>query len=176
MNAGRLIPCCVIAVLLAIASGCQPVATDAPQAAPTLSTVDIADLQIVSGQTVFVPAYPEIFYDDSTRTIALTTTLAIHNTDPDHEIVIRSVRYYDTDGALVREFIESPVSLNPLATTGFVVPADDSVGGWGANFLIEWGAESPVYEPVIEAIMINTSGALGLSFVSEGRVVSEQAP
>jgi len=176
MKTHRLIHICGIIALLVGVAGCQSVATEASQPVPTLSTVDIADLQIVSGQTVFVPAYPEIFYDDSTRTIALTTTLAIHNTDPDHEIVIRSVRYYDTDGALVREFVESPVGLNPLATTGFVVPADDSVGGWGANFLVEWGAESPVYEPVIEAIMINTSGALGLSFVSEGRVVSEQGP
>ncbi len=176
MNAGHLIQCCVIAALLVIASGCQSVVTDAPQAVPTLSTVDIADLQIVSGQTVFVPAYPEIFYDAGERVIALTTTLAIHNTDPDDAIVIRSVRYYDTDGVLVRDFVESPVQLNPLATTGFVVSADDSRGGWGANFLVEWGAESPVYEPVIEAIMINTSSALGLSFVSEGRVVSEQGP
>jgi hypothetical protein len=63
-----------------------------------------------------------------------------------------------------------------MATTGFVIESSDTTGGWGTNFLVEWGAETPVHEPVIEAIMISSRGTEGVSFISEGRVVSEQRP
>jgi hypothetical protein len=103
-------------------------------------------------------------------------TLAIHNTDVENQIIIQSVRYYDTDGNLVREFVQSPVSLDPMATTGFFVPSGDGDGGWGANFMVEWVAESPVYEPVIEAVMISSRWTDGITYVSPGRVVSQQSP
>lgn len=143
---------------------------------PTLPASQIVDLHIVTGQTVFVPAYSEIAWVSAENTLELTATLAIHNTDPDNTIIIKSVRYYDTGGALVREFIENPLQLSPLATTGFVVPAGGNTGGWGTNFLVEWGAETPVYEPVIEAVMVSQRGNEGVSFISPGRVVSEEIP
>jgi hypothetical protein len=143
----------------------------APPAAPAV--VNPASLQIVTGQQVFVPAYSEIALADAENTIDLTVTLAIHNTDLEQAIIIRSVRYYDTSGQLVEEFVQSPVSLAPLATTGFVVPAGTSPGGWGTNFIVEWGAESPVYEPVIEAVIVSRRGTEGISFISPGRVISE---
>jgi hypothetical protein len=166
----------ILAVLLIALTACSQVPAQPAEALPTLSPVDIADLDIVTGQTVFVPAYSAIFFGDADRLLSLTATLAIHNTDPQHPIIVKSVRYYDTEGNLAREFIDSPVLLNPLATTGFVVPADELETGWGTNFLIEWGAETPAFEPVIEAIMVSSRGNEGVSFVSSGRVVSEQRP
>lgn len=159
-----------ICILMA---GCgQPAAPVIPSA-PTLSADQLVDLRIVTGQLVFVPAYSEII-SESNPTLKLSTTLAIHNADTDDPIIIQSVRYYDTDGDLVREFVDSPVQLKPLATAGFVIPADDTSGGWGANFLVQWVAEKPVYEPVIEAVMVSSRGTEGVSFISEGRVISEQ--
>jgi hypothetical protein len=144
-----------------------------PQAVTEADPISLTDLQIVTGQLVFVPAYSEIAWVNATTTIDLTATLAIHNTDPDTPIIIKSVRYYDTNGNLVRDFVTSPVSLQPLATTGFVVAAGEAGSGWGTNFLVEWGAESAVYEPVIEAVMVSRQGNEGISFISVGRVVSE---
>lgn len=138
-----------------------------------LDRITANDLQIVAGQTIFVPAYAEIFHDDGNRTIDLTVTLAIHNTDATHPIIIQSVRYYDTEGNLVREYVEEPVLLNPLGTAGFVVGADDKRGGFGANFLVEWVAEELVHEPVVEAVMVNTTNQQGLSLTSAGRIVSQ---
>ena len=137
-----------------------------------LQPVTARNLQIVTGQTIYVPAYSEIFYGTSTRTVQLAVTLAIHNTDVDSPIIIQSVRYYDTDGSLLREYVNEPVEISPLATTGFVVESEDTSGGWGANFIVEWGAEEPVYEPVVEAVMISTGGN-GISMISTGRVVSQ---
>ena len=160
-----------------VLAGCgEPAASSQViEALPTLSPSEVVDLNIVTGQVVFVPAYSEII-SVSGPPLQLSATLAIHNADLDNTIIVRSVRYYNTDGDLVREFVDSPTELKPLATTGFVIRADESEGGWGANFLVEWGAESPVYEPVIEAIMVSSRGTEGVSFISEGRVVSEQRP
>lgn len=141
-----------------------------------LHPITARDLQIVTGQTIYVPAYSEIFYGGTSRTITLAVTLAIHNTDLEYPIIIQSVRYYGTDGTLLREYIEEPVQVPPLATTGFVIEDTDTSGGWGANFIVEWGAETPVHEPVIEAIMISTRDTQGISMISLGRVVSQTFP
>lgn len=63
---------------------------------------------MVTGQVVYVPAYSEIFYGREGYTMDLAVTLAIHNTDFDSPIIIQSVRYYDTDGNVVRDYIEEP--------------------------------------------------------------------
>jgi hypothetical protein len=162
-------------LLALLAAGCGEVAGQVIPPAPTLSAAEVVDLHIVTGQLVFVPAYSEVISVPSPA-LQLSTTLAIHNTDLEHTIIIKSVRYYNTDGELVREFVDSPSELKPLATTGFVIESSDTSGGWGANFLVEWGAEQPVYEPIIEAVMVSTRGTEGVSFISEGRVISEQVP
>ena len=165
----------MLILLSLLTVGCGQVASQVIPPAPTLSAAEVVDLQIVTGQLVFVPAYSEVISVPSPA-LQLSTTLAIHNTDLERPIIIKSVRYYNTDGELVREFIDSPSELKPLATTGFVIPSEDTSGGWGANFLVEWGAEQPVYEPIIEAVMVSTRGTEGVSFISAGRVISEQAP
>jgi hypothetical protein len=161
-------------VLVLMLAACGETASVAPL--PTLSPAEANNLTLVTGQLVFVPAYSQVVYGSGNQTLALNATLAIHNTDPDDPIIIRSVRYYDTDGTLVRDFIDSPVQLGPLATTGFVVIAGETPGGWGTNFMVEWGAPEAVYEPIIEAVMVSQRGAEGVSFISPGRVVSETQP
>lgn len=162
---------------LLILTACANTTPQSIQPRPTLPSNDIVDLNIVTGQVVFVPAYSEVLYGTGENDrVELSVTLAIHNTDPDDPIIIESVHYYDTDGNLVKEFVENPVRLNPMATTGFLVPSSDTDGGWGANFLVEWGAEKPVYEPVIEAVMISTRWTDGVTYISPGRVISQQTP
>lgn len=163
----------LMVTLLPFIAGCTPLSEKGPMTAGLLQPVTGRDLRIVTGQTVYVPAYSQIFYGQASRTMDLGVTLAIHNTDLNAPIIIRSVRYYNTDGLLVRSYINDPMSISPLATTGFLVEEGDVQGGWGANFIVEWIAEQPVYEPVIEAIMISTSGSQGISLLSTGRVISQ---
>jgi hypothetical protein len=61
--------------------------------------------------------------------------LSIRNVDTSRNITVRSVRYYDTDGNLMREE-KPPVILPPLATKSIFVPRSDT-GGIGANFIVE---------------------------------------
>lgn len=135
--------------------------------------VDVQDLDITSGQTIYVPAYSEVHFASPDRTIELAVTLSIHNTDFTHSIILTSVRYYNTHGELVREYLSQPQRLGPMASTDFFVDAGEQTGGVGTNFIVEWVAEEPVYEPVVEALMLSTMGTQGLSFSSPGRVIRQ---
>ncbi|TWU29353.1 DUF3124 domain-containing protein [Bythopirellula polymerisocia] len=127
----------------------------------------------VQGQTVYVPAYSHIYHQDG-KPHLLTITLSVRNTSLDHEIILTSVRYFDTEGKEIKQYLESPLSLAPLATTAFLVERDDTSGGSGANFLVEWISKEPVTQPVIEAVMIDTSAQQGISFARSGTVIKEK--
>lgn len=140
----------------------------------SLKSIALNPAKVVAGQTVYVPVYSHIYHDNNQEQVMnLSATLSIRNTDLANSIIITSVRYDDTDGQLVRQDIESPVELKPLASTNFFIASDDTSGGSGANFIVEWVAEETVYEPVIEAVMISTSFQQGLSFVSPGKVLKQ---
>ncbi|BBC23584.1 DUF3124 domain-containing protein [Pseudanabaena sp. ABRG5-3] len=139
-----------------------------------LKTTVINRAKVVSGQLIYVPIYSHIYHNNSPdRALNLSATLSIRNTDLNNSIAIASVRYYDTKGKLVRQYINQPVELQPLASTEVFIETDDVAGGAGANFIVEWTAEKKVYAPVVEAIMISTASAQGISFTSTGRVLKQ---
>lgn len=139
-----------------------------------LPTVNFAPDKVAIGQTVYVPIYSHIYHFNSQgHRMNLSATLSIRNTDLNHPLILTSVRYYDTEGRLLRQDVERPVALKPMASTSFFVAADDTSGGAGANFIVEWVAEIPISAPVIEAVMINSSAGQGISFLSPGRVIKQ---
>src|SRR4029077_4579502 len=56
------------------------------------------------------------------------------------------------------------------------VPAEDTRGGTGANFVVEWAASGQITEPLIEAVMIGTTGTQGYSFTSRGKTMTTAEP
>lgn len=112
----------------------------------------------------------------ASRFYALTANVVVHNTDPVTPIRILSVRYYGNGGTMLTEYLEEPKLLLPFSSTTFLVEQLDREGGIGANFVIDWMAESRVSDPAIEAVMIGESGTQGVSFISPGRVIREYAP
>ena len=130
----------------------------------------------MAGQTIYVPVYSHIYIRDKSRVINLAATLSIRNTDAQNPIRITSARYYDTHGMLIKEYVNEPIHLAPMASTDYVVSEDDTSGGLGANFIVEWSAGVEVTPPVVEAVMISTASQQGISFVSEGRVIKDRAP
>jgi len=127
-------------------------------------------IEIVDGQTVYVPVYSHI-YADGGKPHLLEATLSIRNLDPNHAISIKSVSYFDTKGSLIKEYLDGELALGPLETTALLVEKRDVRGGSGANFIVVWDAEEPVYEPLIEAIMVGFSAGNSISFVSPGRAL-----
>jgi len=118
---------------------------------------------------VYVPAYSTIRVMTGRSRVNLATTLSIHNTSSERPLTVQRVDYHDTEGALVQAFLDQPVILKPFAVVEMFVPAEDVRGGSGANFLVEWAADGPMTEPVVEAVMIGTIGTTSYSFVSQGR-------
>lgn len=140
-------------------------------------SVTTQPIEMRKGQIVFVPAYSHIYFGDRQDQFALTVTLSIRNTSLTDAIELRSVRYYNSDGKLVKEHTEGNLKLAPLATAEFFIPQQDTTGGSGANFIVEWvAAQTTVTSPLIEAVMISTSFQQGVSFTSSGRVLQELKP
>jgi len=135
-------------------------------------SVTKAPTQISRGQVVYVPAYSHIYHGNGIEQL-LTITLSVRNTSLKAPIFVRSVRYYDSKGAQVKEYTQGNLRLAPLASTEFLIPQQDDRGGAGANFIVEWVADEQITEPIIEAVMISTSSQQGISFVSAGRVIQE---
>ncbi|MEZ6066322.1 MAG: DUF3124 domain-containing protein [Planctomycetaceae bacterium] len=138
------------------------------------SRVDLAYEPVApsQGQVVYVPAYSHVYHGDG-QPYLLTITLSIRNTSLDRPITVRSVKYQATDGRLLKSYLDQPVKLPPLGTTEVVISREDSAGGSGANFIVEWFAREAVTAPIIEAVMIDTSGEQGISFARRGEVVRE---
>lgn len=124
-------------------------------------------------QTIYVPVYSHIYADDRYRgtPFLLTVTLSIRNTDTSKSLTLQSVNYYDSQGKLLRKYLEKPMNIGPLESANYVVPESETKGGTGAKFIVEWEADNPVTEPVIESVMIGTQLQQGISFISTGRVI-----
>lgn len=147
--------------------------SDRTEEKPTAADrMELQRIKPVQGQTVYVPAYSHIYQDNGQPTL-LTITLSIRNTSPDQELIVKSVRYFNTDGKQLKTYLAEPLPLAPMASTEFLVEGGDTSGGVGANFLVQWISEVEVSEPIIEAIMINADRQRGISFAREGKVIAE---
>lgn len=144
----------------------------APTALDHASSIDSEPGQLSIRKTVYVPAYSHVYHQDG-RPQLLTVTLSVRNTDLDHPITVSAVKYYDTNGKELTSHLKQPIKLAPLSTREFLVKREDELGGSGANFIVEWGARETVSEPIIESVMIDTSGQQGISFARSGSVIRD---
>ena len=123
--------------------------------------------RVPDARVVYVPAYSRIFTDVD-RVTELAVSLSVRNTDDRHPIRITSIRYYDSGGNLVADYLDGvSAELARMATATQPVSLVDRRGGEGANFIVEWTSAVPVSDPIIEAVMIS-GGMQGISFTSRG--------
>ena len=126
------------------------------------------------GQVVYAPVYSHIYIGDRERQFLLAVTLSIRNTDPDDEIVITKVTYFNSKGKILEDYLKEAVTLKGMSATRYVVHESDKAGGSGASFLVEWEAIKPVNPPIIETVMIGAKTQQGISFTSRGQVIKEK--
>jgi hypothetical protein len=124
-----------------------------------------------SGQLLYVPVYSHIYTGDKERPFNLAVTLSIRNTDTKGALRLTAVDYYDTEGKLVRSYLDAPRELGPLASIRYVVAERDVKGGSGANFIVRWESAAPVNAPVVESVMIGAQSGQGISFTSQAREI-----
>ena len=131
----------------------------------------VAKDRLSNGQTVYVPAYSHIYIGNRERPFLLTITLSIRNIDQKQRITISEVGYYETQGKLVKRFLDKSITLKPLESLRYVIPENDKSGGSGANFIVKWKSDKLTNPPIIESIMIGTQNQQGISFTSQGREI-----
>ncbi len=165
----------IVSIIPLIVFGCHR--NDAP-AFSNAKAIERAGGEIVSldslekmsraeGHRVYVPVYSHIYHRDG-DIFYLTNTLSIRNTDSEASMYVRSAKYFNTSGKLLREYADSPLRLPPMSTLEYIVGARDRIGGSGANFVVEWQSDRHITPPVIECVMISTGGQQGISFVTRG--------
>jgi len=166
----------VAMVWLGGASGCiqepkEVAEISEPPAPPThFRPIDIKGKTFVAGGTVFVPVYSHIRVEGGRA--PLTANLTIHNTDFEKPIIVTSLRFFDHNGTILRDYFDKAHSLEPMGAAEFFVEPSRSFTETALNFVVEWRSEDPVSEPVIEAVMANQSGTHGLAFVTTGRTIA----
>nr|WP_321407750.1 DUF3124 domain-containing protein [uncultured Carboxylicivirga sp.] len=138
--------------------------------------VDANTSHIFYSETVYVPVYTDVYHVDQSRLFPLTVTLSLRNTSLTDTIAVQKVDYYNSDGKLVKKHIaeDKMLLLEPMESYELVIDKMTYTGDTGANFIVEWGGKTNINSMLIQALMINTSGQQGLSFITEGRIIKSQ--
>lgn len=127
-----------------------------------------------SGEMLYLPIYSHIWHGDvdsqgrPAKTL-VSISVSIRNTDPANAIEIKSALYYDTNGKKLKEYIQSPKTIAPMATQELFIPRSDDTGGSGANFVISWTSGAPVSPPIVEGIHANLPGGRSIVFTTSAR-------
>lgn len=116
---------------------------------------------------VYVPIYSDIYNQTRDSRTLLTATLSIRNTSIRDSLFVSKIDYYNTQGDLVRSYIDAPIYLKPMESIDYVIEQQDTSGGSGANFLIDWYAKKQL-NPLFQAVMVGGLGAQAFSFTTEG--------
>ncbi|MBF0309365.1 MAG: DUF3124 domain-containing protein [Magnetococcales bacterium] len=155
------------AVYLGVALGCfasLAVAGDAPNS------------PLSSGQKIYVPVYSHILHGNinnkgNPSTLLLSSMLSVRNTDPYSRMKLTVVKYYDTEGALLRDYLKEPVILGPMGSTEFFVEHSERKGGAGANFVLAWEADKAINPPIAETVNAYFFGTHSMAFATRGEVI-----
>ena len=128
------------------------------------------------GQVLYLPIYSHVYHGDldaqgKPQQTLLSAHVSIRNTNVRHAMKLHYVRYYDTDGSLLKEFVTKPMVIPPLGTHELFVQQSDVSGGSGANFLISWSADSTVNPPLVEALHADIQPARTLIFTTTARPI-----
>lgn len=123
---------------------------------------------LAQGGYIFLPVYSHILIGDNARPFPLAVTVCLRNTSLHEEIRLLSVDYYDTEGKLLKKYLDLPKAIKPLGSLTFTVAESEKYGGAGAKFTVTWSSAKPVAPPLAEAVMIGTANQQGISFTSRG--------
>lgn len=115
----------------------------------------------------YVPIYSDIYVDQQNQKVLLAATLSIRNISYKDTLFVTKIDYFNTKGALVREFIDNPILIAPMATVNYVIERDDDTGGNGANFIVDVTGRTDTIKPLIQAVMIGQHGNKGFAFATD---------
>jgi hypothetical protein len=122
---------------------------------------------LISG-TSYLSVYSQIYSMSESRKHNLTATISMRNTNRHDTVYIIKADYFNTEGQLIKSYLDRPIYLAPMETIEIVIAQIDESGGTGANFVFDWKTKDTSNEPYFESVMISTANQLGLSFSRQG--------
>ncbi len=122
--------------------------------------------------TIYIPIYSEIHMEHNARKIGLTVTMSIRNTSLKDTIYIEDINHYNSQGELVRKYLNDIMFLTPMQSTAYVIEESEIERELEGGFIVNWGANSSELKPIFQGVMISTHGPQGVSFITEGVSVS----
>ncbi|NDB68321.1 MAG: DUF3124 domain-containing protein [Methylocystaceae bacterium] len=131
---------------------------------------------LTSGNTFYVPIYSHVYHGNVDWTKKpevkqMAVMVSVRNTDMKNAIQITSIKYYDSEGKLVRDESAKGKVLAPMASMELFVENKDTTGGAGANYIISFTAKDPVNPPVIEAVHTNFWAPGSVAFTTRGEII-----
>ena len=132
-----------------------------------------ADDELSKGETVYVSIYSHVYSGPKNQPFQLTAMLIARNTDPQYPLAIRKADYHNTKGEFIEQYVKKPLILKPLQAVYLSIKEYDERGGAGANFIVQWQAETKINQPIIESVMLGTRSGQGISFVCPGKVITQ---
>lgn len=124
--------------------------------------------------TYYVPIYSDIYVGDNIPKELLAATLSLRNTSFTDTLFISTIDYYNTDGALVKSFVDQQIAISPMATVNYVIDRDDDTGGSGAHFVVDIHARSQEVKPLVQAIMVGEYSNKAFAFESDGYLIPKE--
>jgi Protein of unknown function (DUF3124) len=137
------------------------------------------EASLSTGETLYLPIYSHIWHGDThpmkgaPMKAYMSALISIRNTSLKTPIKVISARYYNTDGKMLREFVSPAKTIGPMGTLELFIEKSESQGGSGANFIIQWEAESDTNAPIVEAVHIDNQANRPYSFVTHARVINK---
>ena len=136
------------------------------------------DANLATGQTLYLPVYSYIWHGD--RVVSkryplktpVSVLVSIRNTNLKTPVRLFSARYFDTSGKLLKQFVATPVTIEPLCTHELFIEKQETQGGSGANLILQWDAAVPVNPPIVEAIHAEIKGHSTFTFVTRAQPVN----
>jgi len=123
---------------------------------------------LVVSSSVYVPLYSSLYVGGQRSLKNLSATLSLRNTSADQALIVTSVTYFDENGKATVKLLDVPHVLAPMTTAEFYTDQSGTNGGPAATVIVEWGAETSVAPPLVEAVILGNYGAKSISFVSRG--------
>lgn len=115
--------------------------------------------------------YSHIYIGNNEKPFLLAVTLSIRNIDLKNQLKLKTIDYYETQGKLLKKYLDTPITLEPLESLRYIIAEKDKSGGSGANFIVKWESDKFVNSPIVETIMIGARSTQGISFASRGREI-----
>jgi hypothetical protein len=173
---GMFVSSMLIAAIWGLHSAAQAQTADDYPTSFTGSLVEPSLDRVAIRRTVYVAAYSTVRLASGKLKVHLATTLSIQNTSEERPLNILRLDYFDTAGNLIHRYLPKPIAIRPFGTVEAFVPAENTRGGTGANFIVEWSADGLITDPLIEAVMVGVHGAQGFSFTSRGKAMITETP